>query len=243
MPLTWPLDVPPGDWARTLQTSWVEPGYLEPDASWCEPGGEPTTRTPTAARSAERSTPRSLASPASWLTDTADRSGCSRHAKTSSDRGRKRPPIAAGVRRRRERHDPCRSDPRHRRRDSGRPGPHLDVVEVDVDGPPTSAALRGAGWVEAPCCSRRSTSDPDGHVAGRRATAAAARSVTAGRGRVALRTSARPGRARSYCVGAAHMALGWVRAKGCRRCPWRAGRSDDPLVRRPARGRHASDRS
>ncbi len=41
--LTWPVEVPPGDWDRTLQTTWVEPGYLEPDASWCEPGGEPVT--------------------------------------------------------------------------------------------------------------------------------------------------------------------------------------------------------
>ena len=28
---------------RTLRTTWVEPGYLEPDASWCAPGGEPAT--------------------------------------------------------------------------------------------------------------------------------------------------------------------------------------------------------
>ena len=26
-----------------LATSWVEPGYLEPDASWCAPGGVPAT--------------------------------------------------------------------------------------------------------------------------------------------------------------------------------------------------------
>jgi len=26
-----------------LATGWVEPAYLEPDASWCEPGGEPAT--------------------------------------------------------------------------------------------------------------------------------------------------------------------------------------------------------
>ena len=26
-----------------LATSWVEPAYLEPDASWCEPGGEPVS--------------------------------------------------------------------------------------------------------------------------------------------------------------------------------------------------------
>ncbi len=37
--VTWPLEVPDGDWARTLRTTWVEPGYLEPDASWCRPGG------------------------------------------------------------------------------------------------------------------------------------------------------------------------------------------------------------
>src|SRR5262249_2510279 len=26
-----------------LATSWVEPAYLEPDASWCAPGGEPAS--------------------------------------------------------------------------------------------------------------------------------------------------------------------------------------------------------
>src|SRR5205823_9842786 len=38
-----PLEVPSGDWALTLRTTWVEPAYLEPDASWCAPGGEPVT--------------------------------------------------------------------------------------------------------------------------------------------------------------------------------------------------------
>lgn len=36
-----PPDVPAGGVA--VATAWVEPGYLEPDASWCEPGGEPVT--------------------------------------------------------------------------------------------------------------------------------------------------------------------------------------------------------
>ena len=36
-----PLAVPEGEWDVTLQTSWVEPAYLETDASWCYPGGEP----------------------------------------------------------------------------------------------------------------------------------------------------------------------------------------------------------
>jgi xanthine dehydrogenase small subunit len=34
-------DVPSG--GVRLATGWVEPAYLEPDASWCEPGGEPAT--------------------------------------------------------------------------------------------------------------------------------------------------------------------------------------------------------
>ena len=42
-PLRWPIEVPDGAWMRTLQTTWVEPAYLEPDAAWCEPGGEPAS--------------------------------------------------------------------------------------------------------------------------------------------------------------------------------------------------------
>src|SRR5439155_25031542 len=38
-----PLAVPAGDWDVTLRTTWVEPAYLEPDASWCAPGGEPAS--------------------------------------------------------------------------------------------------------------------------------------------------------------------------------------------------------
>ena len=34
---------PTGDWALTLQTTWVEPAYVEPDASWCLPGGHPAS--------------------------------------------------------------------------------------------------------------------------------------------------------------------------------------------------------
>jgi xanthine dehydrogenase small subunit len=37
-----PLPDQPPDGVR-LATSWVEPAYLEPDASWCEPGGEPAS--------------------------------------------------------------------------------------------------------------------------------------------------------------------------------------------------------
>ncbi len=36
-----PPPCPPG--GVRLATSWVEPAYLEPDASWCEPGGTPAS--------------------------------------------------------------------------------------------------------------------------------------------------------------------------------------------------------
>ncbi len=36
------LPVPAADGVR-LSTSWVEPAYLEPDASWCVPGGDPVS--------------------------------------------------------------------------------------------------------------------------------------------------------------------------------------------------------
>ncbi len=38
-----PLDVPDGNWAASLRTTWVDGAYLETDASWCEPGGAPFT--------------------------------------------------------------------------------------------------------------------------------------------------------------------------------------------------------
>ena len=32
--------MPDGDWALTLRTTWVEPAYLETDASWARPDDE-----------------------------------------------------------------------------------------------------------------------------------------------------------------------------------------------------------
>ena len=43
VPLSHPVALPEGDWALTLQTSWVEPAYVEPDASWARPGHAPAS--------------------------------------------------------------------------------------------------------------------------------------------------------------------------------------------------------
>ncbi len=42
-PLRHPVEVPPGEWILTLVTTWVEPAYVEPDVSWCAPGGQPAS--------------------------------------------------------------------------------------------------------------------------------------------------------------------------------------------------------
>jgi aerobic-type carbon monoxide dehydrogenase small subunit (CoxS/CutS family) len=216
IPLTWPLEVPPGDWARTLRTTWVEPAYLEPDASWCAPGGEPAS--PLANGGAFGG--KIDSDVGRVARELADRYGrVVRVIATREDvvrHGAKRPPIAAGV----------RADGTGVIRIVRTPGiaeaisahsPSFDVVETDVAGPRTSTAPRGAGWAEAAVLRASLGSGPEWHV--RAPNGATATAHLAGNdGSVDVRV--RCGRAldavvlRSYCIGAAHMALGWVRSEG-----------------------------
>jgi xanthine dehydrogenase small subunit len=212
-PLAWPVELPPGDWDRTLQTTWVEPAYLEPDASWCAPGGEPASPLGNGgAFGGKRDT--EVAAVARRLADEHGRPV--RVVFTREDvvrLGPKRPPIAAGIRRDgtgvvRVRRTPAIADAIR----SVAPG--LTVEEIDVAGPPTSAALRAAGWAEAAVLLASLGDGPDTVVApgGGRATA-----IVDGDGvHVRVRCGAVLDEVvlRSYCTGAAHMALGWVRSEG-----------------------------
>ena len=233
-----PIEPPAGDWAVTLRTTWVEPAYLELDASWCVPGGEPAS--PLA---------NGGAFGGKWATavTTAARELADRHgravrvllAREDAVRlGAKRPPLAAGV-------GADGSGAIRVARTSGiaaaiaAVAPGLVVEEVDVPGPPTSTAPRAAGWGEAlallagaGACVRVGA---DVEAAGVLEAAS-----EGGRGRVAVRSpDGAVARAdvvlgtepwvgvavgcgdpldevtlRSYCVGAAHMALGWVCSEG-----------------------------
>jgi CO/xanthine dehydrogenase Mo-binding subunit len=93
-------------------------------------------------------------------------------------------------------------------------GPGLDVEEVDTPGPPTSAAVRGAGWAEASVLQAALSAGPDRVTTPEGASAEAA--VTADGVSVRVRAGAPLDTVvlRSYCIGAAHMALGWVRSEG-----------------------------
>ncbi|QGG96543.1 2Fe-2S iron-sulfur cluster-binding protein [Actinomarinicola tropica] len=208
-----PLELPPGEWAVTLRTSWVEPAYLETDASWCEPGGEPAS--PLANGGAFGGKVDSLVRAAArQLADEHGRPVVVHLSREDAVRlGPKRPPIAAGV----------RADGSGVVRVVRTPGiaeriravlPDVEVEEVDVAGPATSVDLRAAGWAEA-WALRAALADgpvevttPDGAVA----------SAEVVDGRLAVRV--RCGQVlddvvlRSYCVGAAHMALSWVTSEG-----------------------------
>jgi aerobic-type carbon monoxide dehydrogenase small subunit (CoxS/CutS family) len=212
LPVSWPVEVPAGDWAITLQTTWTEPAYLEPDASWCEPGGEPASPLGNGgAFGGKVTSPVALAA-----RELADRYGRPVLAMLTRDDvvrlGPKRPPLAMGL----------RGDGSGIVRVARTPGitdriraatPDVRVDEVDVPGPITSAAVRGAGWAEVTVCRAVLTGDdsvtsPDG---------ATARAIVHADNHVELWVRCGDPLDRtvlhSYCVGAAHMALGWVRSE------------------------------
>ena len=229
-----------------LATGWVEPAYLEPDASWCVPGGEPASPLANGgAFGAKGASPVTAAARA-----LADRFG--RPVRTLWSRedavrlGPKRPPMAAtavfdggavrmngvvaGVQ---ERFDAPVAWP-YRVDEVG------DWSTVSVPGPPVGGAARATGLAERNVLlegalvaggATRTELARDERVAGALldtcatsasgAVAGAQVHVSPSSGeieRVEVRVAAGDPLdevvLRSYCVGAAHMALGWVLSEG-----------------------------
>ncbi len=93
--------------------------------------------------------------------------------------------------------------------------PDWTIEEVDVAGPPTSVTLRAAGWAEAAVVlaalgGSAEITAPNG---------ARARAEVSDDGVRVWVDCGDPLDAvvlRSYCIGAAHMALGWVTSEGIR---------------------------
>jgi aerobic-type carbon monoxide dehydrogenase small subunit (CoxS/CutS family) len=238
--LVHPVTVPEGEWALTLQTTWVEPAYLEPDASWCRPDGRPASplanggafggkrHSPVGERA--RALAAELQSPVRVLWSRED---VVRY-------GPKRPPLALGLR-------PDGSGVVRIGRTAGSPhlgeleqrlglvAPGVLLEEVDIAGPPVAVELRGAVWVEVLAAlhalgGRRAEGAGEGAGEG---TGSADVSVPGGgRAAVTVRSGPRePGRGtvsvevwagellepvtlRSYVVGAVHQALGLVWSEG-----------------------------
>ncbi len=204
-----PLPTPSGSWAATLRTSWVEPGYLETDATWCAPGGEPATLLANGGAFGAKHD-HGLAAVARELADRHGRPVRVLWSREDSVRGGpKRPPVAAGAR-------ADGTGELHVVRTPGiagaiaRVAPGLVVTEVDVAGPPTAAGLRAAGWAEAAVLlagARGHLLPVEGPEGGRAEAEVAA-------GRIRVRVAAGDPldvvTLRSYAIGAAHMAFGWV---------------------------------
>ena len=237
-PLSYPVEVPPGDWDLTLQTTWVEPAYLEPDSSWCEPGGDPAG--PVANGGAFGGKLDSIAPAAARRL--ADLHGRPVRVILSREDvvrlGPKRPPIGAGV----------RADGTGVLRLAGTRtvslnpilaafAPGLDIQHVEVVGPPVSPRIRAAGWAEAAVLLAGAEALLQGRVPaadsppGPAAGVAQVESPAGARARADVRVDAGgwplavdvtvscgppldPVTLRSYATGAAHMALGWVCSEG-----------------------------
>lgn len=241
VPRPLPLPPLPGGGVR-LATSWVEPAYLETDASWCEPGGEPAS--PLANGGAFGGKLASIAPTAAQ--ELAHRLGRTVLVLLSREDvirlGPKRPPVAASavVEGARARIEGCRVAPRS---PAGWPAPppayrietSTSWRAVTVPGPPVSTDLRAAGMAEEAVllegaldeagANRPDLVDDDaGDVlldtcvrAASGARAGARVSIdpaTGGITGVAVRVAAGEPLddvvMRSYAIGAAHMALGWV---------------------------------
>jgi len=214
---TWPVDLPehdPAEVVASLRTTWVEPAYLETDAAWCEPGGQPAD--PIANGGAFGAKRKSDVSEIARRL--ADQHGQTVLALASREHtamhGVKRPPVSGWV----------RADGTGAIRVVRTPGakeainavaPGLVVEEQSVFGPPTSMDLRAAGWAEATIL-----------LAG---AAGVAGPVTSPEGAVAeaffgddgsINVKIECGEVldevvlRSYCIGAAHMALSWLTSEG-----------------------------
>lgn len=210
---SYPIDVPDGDWQATLQTTWVEPGYLETDASWAAPGTPAVT--PLANGGAFGSKLDSdVGAIAEHLANEYDRAVRVLYSREDSIRvGAKRPPIAGGI----------RADGSGVMRVADTPGiealihavaPDVNVELVPIVGPlRTSTDVRGAGWVEALCLvalgrgAAERVTLPTGGWAEATIDAEGIH-LTVGAGR-----PLDPVVLRSYCIGAAHMATSMVRSE------------------------------
>ncbi|MCP4961577.1 MAG: 2Fe-2S iron-sulfur cluster binding domain-containing protein [Actinomycetia bacterium] len=208
-----PITLADGRWDVTLRTCWVEPAYLEPDAVFCEPGGEPVGPLTNGGAfggkldGQMRVDARRLADehgkPVRLLFDRED----------VVRQGPKRPPLAIGV----------DTNMRGVLRVARTPGVDdlvsglasgLAVQQVDLLGPPTSLSLRGAVRAEIEMVKAQISDDAEPTVL-LTSGAWARASVDDNAVNVVVHAGAALDEIilRSYVIGAAHQALGFVRSE------------------------------
>ncbi len=216
----YPVPVPDGEWAATLQTTWVEPAYLETDASWCSPGGEPASPLANGgAFGAKTDSP--VSDVARRFADEHGQPVLALMSREDTVRlGPKRPPIGGGVRSDGTGVILIGADEATTATIAARVAEldataGLEVRSHPVAGPRTSAAIRGAGIVEA-LALVSAIGEPGAPV--RCATGAGGAEVAiAADGSIEVRVNAGEPldetMLRSYVIGAVHMGLSLVRSE------------------------------
>ena len=233
-------DLPTG--GVRLATSWVEPAYLEPDASWCAPGGEPAS---TLANGGAFGAKLDSVAPAAAreLANELGRTVRVVFAREDVVRlGPKRPPIAATAVARNGRIDirgtsvgvlpdvtsaynfPVDAAWEVRAANGPTVSNALRAVGLAEQTVLIEAAIDAAGWergeaIEDPRAARvlldTVAASHDGAFAGARvAIDAATGAITAIHVRIDAGDPLDEVVLRSYIIGAAHMALGWVLTEG-----------------------------
>ena len=235
-PLSHPVEVPPGSWALTLQTTWSEPAYVESDASWCAPSGVPASPL---ANGGAFGGKRASAAP-DEARRLAERTG--RPARVLWRRedvvreGPKRPPLAIALRADGSGHvrvgrsaGSADLSPLLSRLRTLVPG--LEIEEVPIVGPTVSADLRGAGWAEvlAAVAALRAPATPSGSSRVTISVPGAGRAAVevdlggGGRGRVAVDVWAGavldPVTLRSYASEPSTRRSAWCGARASRSMP------------------------
>ncbi len=215
-------DCPPG--GVQLATQWVEPAYLEPDASWCSPGGEPVS--PLANGGAFGGKLHSLAPRAAReLADQLQRTVRVVYAREDVVRlGPKRPPIAAVAS---ARGNVVEIDGVIARGAAvPRVWPVPDGIEVrahwtevDAPGPSVGSDLRAVGLAEQAILVAGALGRDVDVVTPSGARANAQVEITGGKVTKVDVTLAAGDPLdetvlRSFAIGAAHMALGWITSEG-----------------------------
>jgi aerobic-type carbon monoxide dehydrogenase small subunit (CoxS/CutS family) len=209
--------LPPG--GVRLATSWVEPAYLEPDASWCLPGGEPASPLANGGAFGGKTTSRAPRA----ARELAERYGRAVRVVYSREDvvrlGPKRAPIAATAV---VRDGVVTIDGVVARGASPRIWPVPEGVElratwreVDVPGPLVTNDARASGLAEQAVLVAGALGRDVDVVTPSGARASATVGVRDGLiERIGVRVDAGDPLdetvLRSYAIGAAHMALGWV---------------------------------
>ncbi len=228
-----------------LATGWVEPAYLEPDASWCVPGGEPASPLANGGAFGGK-----VASPvAAAARELADRLGRTVRVVFAREDvvrlGAKRPPVAATARYHEGRvfvHGAVAGDGAPFRAAVAWPYQVEEIgdwTSTRVPGPATASTARAVGLAERAVLLEGALHDANvdrasiigdgraasvlldscvavasGALAGARVHCGASGTIDGLDVRVAAGDPLDEVVLRSYAIGAAHMALGWVLTEG-----------------------------